>query len=451
MRRRLFLAAIPLLLLVATAIAIPAAIAIAANHTSTLTSDRIGDASRFAAATLTAFTTDTSRLYAELDDYSDLFDTPLWLIDRDGAVVHGTTADEPDPGALPSIRAALSGQAPDDLGVVWPWDPSPIVIASPVGHDSQVVAVLVMEVPTASTRQAILVSWAVFALVGTVPAALGVWLLWHFSRWVLRPVEVMDRSVARVTGGDLRSRVPTHTGPVEMRRLGGTFNRMVDTVSSTLDRQQQFVEDAAHQLRGPLTAARLSVENLEPMLPSDETTAETYREASESMERATDMISGLLAATRLHERPARVVSVAEELGAAPRRWRDAGEHAGIAVTAGLDDALIVEPPGGAEAVIDELVDNALRLSGATRIDVTGRVEADRYVVTVRDDGTGLDETELSLATQRFWRAPRAQNVRGTGLGLGIAAQAVGDVGGELRLTAAPGGGLLVRFDLPLAV
>lgn len=450
MRRRLFLAAIPLLLLVITAVAIPAGTAIAANRTASLTNDHIGDASRFAAAALTAFATDMRRLNAELDDYSELFDTPLWIIDRDGVVVHGTTEREPGPGAQSSIRSALAGRTPDDLGIVWPWTRDPLLIASPVGHDSQVVAALVMEVPVAETAQAILRDWMLFALAGLLPAGLGVWAIWLFSRWALRPVEVMDRSVARITGGDLEARVPTDTGPVEMRRLGGAFNRMVGTVSGTLERQQQFVEDAAHQLRGPLTAARVSVENLEPLLPADRSAAEAYREAAESMERATGMIAGLLAATRIQDRPARVVSVDEAMGDAPRRWREAGAARGVAVSIRLGDARIVEPTGGLDAVLGELIDNALRLAGASRIEAAGQAEGGRYVVTVRDDGRGLDPDELRRATQRFWRSPRDQNVQGTGLGLGIADQSVGDVGGELALEAAPGGGLLVRFDVPLA-
>jgi signal transduction histidine kinase len=80
--------------------------------------------------------------------------------------------------------------------------------------------------------------------------------------------------------------------------------------------------------------------------------------------------------------------------------------------------------------------------------VTVEVACRPGIVEIVDDGPGLDPAELAVATDRFWRAPRSAAVRGSGLGLAIAAQLAAGHGGELRLSATPGGGLTVTIELP---
>jgi signal transduction histidine kinase len=104
----------------------------------------------------------------------------------------------------------------------------------------------------------------------------------------------------------------------------------------------------------------------------------------------------------------------------------------VDVPAGLR---LLEPPGGLGSILDELISNALRLSGARMVAVTAEVVpgAGAVEIAVRDDGQGIDAAERAKALGRFWRSPRHQNVSGTGLGLAICADLVRAAGGELRL------------------
>jgi signal transduction histidine kinase len=115
------------------------------------------------------------------------------------------------------------------------------------------------------------------------------------------------------------------------------------------------------------------------------------------------------------------------------RWRaltaTAGQTLAVDVPPGLR---LLEPPGGLGSILDELVSNALRLSGARLVEVCARA-GDVVTIAVRDDGQGIPATERAKALGRFWRSSRHQNVPGTGLGLAICADLIGAAGGELRL------------------
>lgn len=451
MRRRLFWAAAPLLVALFAAISVPAATALAGRHTAAMTNDRINDASRFAAAAFTALAEDdTTRLEAELDQYADLFDSPVWLLDNERNLLHATAGDVPPDDADDLIDAALAGSTPGVVETIWPWGPAHAVIATPVGRDSQVLAAIVIEVPTDATRSATLRDWAVLALALTVAGGVAMFMLWPASRWVLKPVADLERSADAVAGGDLEARAIPDAGPPELQGLSRTFNHMVDRVAGTVERQQRFVADASHQLRNPLASIRLAVDNLEPHLDGTDDAREVHGEAVDDIERMNHVVEGLLAATRLEDRTAGHVRLGDVVESLRPGWASLADRDEVHIDSTLDDGVVVvEPTGGLASVLEELVDNAVRLGEAHRIEVSGRPEAgDTYVVTVADDGGGMTEEERSQALERFWRSPRVQNVPGTGLGLAITAQVVADVGGEVRLDASETGGLAVHLALP---
>ncbi|GAA1929446.1 HAMP domain-containing sensor histidine kinase [Nocardioides hwasunensis] len=456
MRRRLLVAVAPLLMLLVLAVAIPVAGTVADRHTADLGSDRLGDGSRFTVAALTALAAEDDsslqRLRAELDAYADLYDSPVWLVDREATVLHGTTGGAPPGSVEDSVQDVLAGQSPTLPARILPWSAATTHVVVPVGRDSQVIAALVIEAPTASVRTAVLREWGLIAALLTVPAALLVLGLWPLSRWLMRPVEDLELSAVAVARGDLDARAATASGPPELRGLGHTFNRMVESVSTTVQRQQEFLADASHQLRNPIASTRLAVENLQPHLEDDPVAEQTYLDAIDDVDRMTAVVEGLLAATRLQTRPAQVSRIDGALGSRERHWRSACDDAGMALVVAVSDAhrCVLEPTGGLAAAVDELVSNAVRLSGGSSVRVEGTSRPEGYRLAVVDDGHGLTADERGRATQRFWRSARVQNVTGTGLGLTILTQVLEDVGGRLVLEETPGGGLTVVLLLPPA-
>jgi signal transduction histidine kinase len=323
---------------------------------------------------------------------------------------------------------------------VWPWEQVNLVVVEPVGRDSEVVAAVVTISPTDSLRSAILRQWGLLALAGLVPMLGVVAVAWPMSRWVLRPVRRLDDATAALAGGQLDARADELGGPPELRRLATSFNVMVDVVGRALRRQRAFVSDASHQLRNPLASLRLAVDNLAPHV-TDDAGREAQRIAVDEAEEMGRVLDTLLAATRLDSASAaEPVEVDSLLATHVPGWRAlAGDmRLDIAVPPGLR---ALEPPGGLGSVLDELVGNAIRLSGGTRVRVWGRTADGRVELHVTDDGAGLTDQERADAVRRFWRAPRHQNIAGTGLGLAICAELIGSAGGELELLPAEPHGL----------
>ncbi|MGG5752568.1 ATP-binding protein [Zafaria sp. Z1313] len=452
MTRRLILLALPLLLTLMAAIGIPWATAIAERHSTALANDRIADATRFAMATLHSLTADNGvRLERELDDYAELFGSPVWVVDREREVLHAHGGGALPAGASGTIDAALAGQLPQVGGVLWPWGPDAVYVAAPVGIDSQVTAALVIEVPTTRVKDAVLEGWLRAAVVLAAAMTAAVWILWPLSRWVLKPIRTLAAAADRVAVGELGARARGDAGPPELRALAGTFNRMAHSVQDTFRRQEQFVHDASHQLRTPLTAVRLAVENLEPELTTDDG-REIQREAVQELDRMGALVESMLAATQAGPVATGAVDTSAGLGGREELWAAAAAARGFGFSAAIEPASgVAEPTGGLAQVLDELVENALRLSGGTRVGVTGRSGRGDYVIEVADDGRGLSPAEAAQATGRFWRSPAHQNIPGTGLGLQIVEQSVRDVGGSLELESPPAGGgtgLVARIRLP---
>ena len=89
------------------------------------------------------------------------------------------------------------------------------------------------------------------------------------ARWVLRPIDDLSATAARLTAGDLRARAAERDGPPEVRGLAVSFNRGAATLVSALERQRAFVADASHELRNPLATLRLRIEALGDALSGD--------------------------------------------------------------------------------------------------------------------------------------------------------------------------------------
>jgi signal transduction histidine kinase len=215
---------------------------------------------------------------------------------------------------------------------------------------------------------------------------------------------------------------------------------MVGRLDVLLRSQQEFVADASHQLRTPLTALQLRLENLEhDVAPPGEAQLEG---ALAEVARLGRLVDGLLALARADAAEARPVHVDLHAIAVSRlaSWAAHAEahdvHLDERVPLGSQG---VATPGSLDQVLDNLLSNALVVSprgGTIRVEAT---PAHPFVeLHVVDEGPGMTDEQRSRAFDRFWREG---SDRGTGLGLAIAQRLVSADGGALELRDAPGGGL----------
>ncbi|RSM88681.1 sensor histidine kinase [Kibdelosporangium aridum] len=277
-----------------------------------------------------------------------------------------------------------------------------------------------------------------------VAAILGALL----ARRLTRPFRELNRMARRLRDGDLGARAE-ETGPTETRTLARTLNNAAETIDTLVRSQRSFIADASHQLRTPLTALRLSLDNIADGA-SDPLVREDVDLATAEVVRMSRLVNGLLTLARAEAAvgtPERM-RVSDVVSDRFEVWRAAAAERGVVLRAEPTDDEVLVSPGNLEQVLDNVLSNALEVSpdGAT-IGVRSRHEGDQVVLEVSDEGPGLPEADRQRAFDRFWRGPGTTGPSGSGLGLAIVKQLVTDDGGTVSLTSAAGGGLCVRISL----
>ncbi|EST38727.1 hypothetical protein N566_05900 [Streptomycetaceae bacterium MP113-05] len=454
MRRRLLVVTMALVGVLLTALIGPLINSYAADRTQDLFVKRLVDVTRFAVVAeepleggeLGSLTDDLSR-------YTDVYGGAVVVTDANHQVIAASDdqADVTGPQVSAAVDEALTGSGSAPPGTVWPWDEDPFVIAAPVGRDAQIIGSVVMISETGSVRSSVArwLFWLVAAGLATLVAT-AVGIVSPFVGWIIRPVHDLDRTARRLAGGDLTSRVPSSTGPPELRDLATSFNDMADNVETSQRQQRDLIADAAHQLGNPLTALQLRVENLgtAPYEPAE------IERVLEETDRLNGIVESLLDLSRVGAHD--VATHPTDVSAAVRHRCDMWDpmFAQLTVDAPPAPAALVGD-GLVDLVLDALLDNAAKFAEGSAVDVTVTAEDDRdggtagdLLLTVRDHGPGLDDADVEKVGARFFRGRAHQNIAGTGLGLAIVRARVQEIGGGLTVSTAPGGGLQTEVRLP---
>jgi signal transduction histidine kinase len=455
-RRRLVSTYVLLLCMVLLALEVPLAVSLTNRETERVLADRLADATRFGSLAAPALRKgELESLTDELRRYHELYGIGTMLVDQDQRVL--TEFGVPAPAledVSRAVRGALAGRQVGLPATLWPWQARPMVVAVPVSDGGAVLGTVLTVSPTVRNRRAVVRSWLQLGLVGLLAVAACVITALRLAGWVLRPVTRLDAAAHEIAAGDSAARVQPGLGPPELRRLSASFNEMADAVAESLERQRSFVAHASHQLRNPLTVLRLRVEDLGSQLTGADARAD-HEFALAETDRLADVLDGLLALARAERGQYRVEVVDAVAVALNRRqaWCPLTERRGIELVAHVPDepryARLVAT--ALDQSLDALIDNALKFTPAGgRVEVAVTTRDGGVAVTVRDTGPGMTEEQCRLATERFWRAPDAQNVDGAGLGLPIVMVLVEASGGSFGLAPAEPAGLEARIWLPAA-
>jgi signal transduction histidine kinase len=268
------------------------------------------------------------------------------------------------------------------------------------------------------------------------------------AQQIARPIRRLDGAARRVAEGDLDTAVAVE-GSTEQRSLARTFNEMTQRIKRLLRVQQDFVADASHQLRTPLTGLRLRLENLAERFRGDAPVERELGAAMGEIDRLSSIVDELLVLSRAgeHELPGERIDLGAVVERAAERWRDAAADRGIAieVAAGRQGAEGWCAVPDLERSLDSLVENALTYSLAG---TTVKLEAAAGRIAVLDEGPGLTPGEEEAVFERFSRGSAGRRgAKGTGLGLAIARELTRQWGGDVRLRNRDGGGLAATIEL----
>ncbi|MEU4164717.1 HAMP domain-containing sensor histidine kinase [Actinoplanes sp. NPDC026670] len=363
------------------------------------------------------------------------------------------------PGRLSAVfGASASTGRPDDAisralagerVVAWGYQPAlradGLVVAVPArAGDGTVVGAVAVAYPSAPLRQRQWQIWGFRAglAVGVLIAAALLGLL--LARRVTSPLRALTRMAGQLRDGDLTVQVQ-ESGPAEIRTLARTLNTATGTIDSLVRSQRTFIANASHQLRTPLTALRLSLDNISDAA-TDPALRDDVEQATAEVVRMSRLVNGLLALARAEgdvSAPEKVLT-SDVIGERFDAWRAAAEEKQIRLRQSGPSpgpvALITR--GHLEQILDNLLANALE-SGApgTEVTVAAGTHPGHVLISVRDQGPGIAPELREQAFERFWRG--GSRPGGSGLGLAIVKQLVEDDGGTVQLTGDPGDGLTV--------
>lgn len=456
MRQRLAAIYVLLLAMVLAGLEVPLALTLASRDSQQMALSRLSDAVRYATIAEPVLRGEKKdAIENELYAYYQTYGITSAVVDREGQRKAATPGlpSLAEPEVQAAIQEALNGRHVGAGKVIWPWSEGPLVVAVPVGTGGEVLGAVVTFSPTAAVRTSIRNGWLMLFGLGLIAVAISVLAAEALARWTLKPVAELDHAAHLITEGDYEARVQGHLGPPELRRLATAFNEMADTVGDALERQRVFVSQASHQMRNPLTALQLRVEGLGEEITSRDGKAE-HRIAMEETERLSRILDSLLALARAERGRYQIenVDAARVAMARVTAWRPLAEQRQIALRYAASDVgvRVTTLSTALDQALDALIDNALKFSGSgDRVDVSVHREKDGVVVHVVDSGPGMTAEQRAHATERFWRAPGAQNLDGSGLGLPIVAVLVEASGGRFDLLPATPRGLAARIWLPI--
>ncbi len=268
----------------------------------------------------------------------------------------------------------------------------------------------------------------------------------------LRPVELMRRQAATISGADVGKRLPVPPARDELARLGETLNEMLGRLEAALEHERGFVADASHELRTPLATMRTE---LELALRSGRTLEElqaALSSASDETDQLCRLAEDLLVLARsdqgrLPVRPEdlRVVEVLERVRDR-FGWRAGSDGREIRIVCS-DRLFMRADPIRFEQALSNMTDNALR-HGAGTVTLSAAADGDRIKVEVSDEGEGFPPEFVAKAFERFSRADTARQRGGAGLGLAIVSTIARSHGGEAVAANGPGVGAIVSFEIP---
>jgi two-component system, OmpR family, sensor kinase len=350
----------------------------------------------------------------------------------------------------PEIQVALSGRTAQGTRHSDTLGEDLLYSAVPVTDAGQVAGAVRVTQSVSAVHDRVRRSVLALAAIGAAALGLGLVLAWFLADSLSRPLRKLAATARRVEEGDLDARADVE-GATEQREVTIAFNDMTERIGTVLAAQREFVSNASHQLRTPLTGLRLRLESAAAKADSPELERELTA-AEQEVDRLARLLNTLLMLAR--EGQTRVTGHLVSLGLASKhaheRWEARSEQLGqrLRLEPG-DDVVVLAVEEDLAIILDNLIENALHYSpeGSSVTIEFGREGVDAYLA-VLDDGPGIAPGEEQAVFERFRRGSAGKSSPGSGLGLAIVQTLAERWGGRASLSARPDGGTRAEIRLP---
>lgn len=383
---------------------------------------------------------DRTTVVAESVAFADSTSARVVVVDANGdSVVDTEDASSPsrDFSNRPEIQTALTGFADSGSRYSNTLGSGFVFAAVPVVENEKIVGAVRLALSTNKIDERVHRYWLFLALSGLATLSAAALIAWLFAAWVRRPLKNLQSTAVKIRDGDLSARANPHDGPPETRDLAESFNLTADRLQSYIETQRQFVADASHQLRTPLTALSLRLEMIEVESQSENADLSA---AQKEVERLSRLVNDLLALARADQTssetsPIKLRNIAEALEDQLEVWRPLCEEQQIRLDVELSLCSVEVNESSFAQIVDNIIANALDVApvGST-LTVRLNQKNEKAIVSISDEGRGMSEAEISRAFDRFWRGTAAPTQFGSsGLGLPIVKELMEKDGGSVEL------------------
>ncbi|GAB4278263.1 MAG: HAMP domain-containing sensor histidine kinase [Coriobacteriia bacterium] len=395
-----------------------------------------------------------------IDAFQTIYEDSVWLYDVDGTLrISEAAGPVPPEDVLQEAFLAGLADAEPFTRAVLASDGYVVAAKAVYDRDGRRAAVVVTSSPV-TTLMAVLDAvrsrlWTTFWISLIVAGGIG----YGFSEIIGRRVRMMSQAAAAIAAGDFNQRVPTSLVPSEVYELAESYNRMAVTLGEVFESQREFVANASHELRTPISAAKGL---LELLLDGAEEDPEVRHEFLETMAHEIDrlgrLVADLLTLAELEaggfEMLREPVDVSEMLENIRTVMCQLAEQSGVELALELPDGRL-HVDGDRDRITQVLigfVDNAIKHTPkGMKVTIGATPEDDSAWLWVHNDGEGIDPEIVPRLFERFYRADDARSpVKGTGLGLSIAKEIIEAHGSEVVVESPPEGGVTFGFMLPKA-
>ncbi len=268
------------------------------------------------------------------------------------------------------------------------------------------------------------------------------------ARSALLPVRRLSAAAEHVARTNELSPIAV-TGDDELASLAASFNEMLASLAASRDRERRLVVDAGHELRTPLTSLRT---NLELLAQADrrgglgrEQRDEIFADATAQVEELSTLVGDLVELARDEplDRTPEPLDLADIVSRAVDRVKRRG--LGLTFDVSLSSWWVLGEAQILERAVTNLLDNAAKWSPPHG---TITILLEEGAITVADEGTGINDPDLPMIFERFYRAPDARTMPGSGLGLSIVRQAAERHGGGVRAANRESRGAVFSMWMP---
>lgn len=272
----------------------------------------------------------------------------------------------------------------------------------------------------------------------------------------LKPLTLIEREISRREATDFHALKADHL-PKELYSLVLALNQMFQRIQNYQNQQQQFIANAAHEMRSPITALNLQLQILKTYVDDSQDARKSFNSVEAGLLRIQNLVSQMMSlvhqesitSAQAYQR----INLTEALKQCIEQLYPSIENKDINLSIEqLEEVYVRAHPGQITSIITNLLDNAIKYTPSEgSIHISLFANQTKAILRIEDSGSSINQQEIDKVFQRFYRSPVHQQIIGSGLGLAIVKTALDQLHGRIMLSQSDLGGLQVDVFIPASV